>query len=229
MTNQKAYKSNNASNNNMLPGNLQRLPDESFFDTLIFIDASFLSKVSRHFGNGNYLVYSVVKLSNNLSKKQRLNCKKIFYYTAPPFQSSKPKKDEENKKEGYDKFVSKLRESEVIVREGRCQRLKVDGGFIYRQKGVDILLAMDLMNVPLQFPKVKKIILIASDSDFVPVVRSLRVRGIKTILYTYYEKKRNTNFSRSNHLIKSVYKYHMLSLNDFREAPLDKNKQKEEQ
>jgi len=44
--------------------------------------------------------------------------------------------------------------------------------------------------------------------------------GIKVILYTYYEKNRNTNFSRGNDLIKSVHKYVLLAKQDFENAPL---------
>lgn len=225
----KAYKSDHALKSNMLPGDPQGSPDESFSslvqETFIFIDSNFLSKVSEHFGNGKYLVYDVLTFSKNLSHQQRLLCKQVYYYTAPPFQSTMPTKEEERKRDGYDRFINKLKEKGVVVREGRCQRLKLDGKFVYKQKGVDILLAMDLMSVPLKFPKMQKIILIASDSDFVPVIKNLEEQGIKTILYTYYEKKRNTNFSRSNHLIKSVHKYVLLSRNDFDNAPLQ-NKEK---
>jgi len=220
---QKIYKSQSNGKVNMLPGDPKGSPDESFFsETLIFIDANFLSKLSSYFGKGKYLIYDLVEFSEGLCKKQRLLCKQIFYYTAPPFQSEKATKEEEKRKDGYDRFVDKLRKKEVIVREGRCQRLKINGKFEYRQKGVDILMAMDLMGIMLKFPETKKIILIASDSDFVPVIESLREEGIKTILYTYYEKKRNTNFSRSNHLIKSVHKYVLLSKEDFDKAPLNK-------
>ena len=222
----KIYKEGGVDRTNMLPGNLKRLPDESFFkDTLVFIDANFLSKLSKHFGRGKYLIYDLFKFSCNLAKSQKLNCRQIFYYTAPPFQGEKPTKEEERKKEGYDRFVKKLREKSIVVREGRCQRLKVDGSFVYKQKAVDILMAMDLMRVPLKFSKIKEIILIASDSDFVPVVKSLEEEGVKAILYTYYEKKRNTNFSRSNYLIKSVNKYVLLNKEDFDKAQLKKKEE----
>jgi len=52
----------------------------------------------------------------------------------------------------------------------------------------------------------------------------LERKGIKTILYTYYEKKRDTPFSRSNHLIKSVYKYVLLKKENFDRAELVKEK-----
>jgi uncharacterized LabA/DUF88 family protein len=220
----KVYKSEINTNNNMLPGDPKGSPDEFFSndinETLIFVDSNFLSKLSGHFGKGKYLVYDLITFSENLAKKQKLFCKQIYYHTAPPFQSGKPTKEEERKKYGYDKFVNKLRKKNVIVREGRCQRLKLNGEFIFKQKAVDILLAMDLMKVPLEFPNVKKIILIACDSDFVPIIKNLEELNIKTILYTYYEKKRDTNFSRSNYLVKSVYKYVLLKKEDFFNAIL---------
>jgi len=229
----KFYKYKKSNNTNMLPGDRNGSPDESFYsleikdnETLVFIDAGFVSKLSKYFGNEKYLVYNLINFAKNISKKQKLFSKKIFYYTAPPFQSEPSTKQEEIKKEGYDKFIKRLREKGVIVREGRCQRLKIDGKFEYRQKAVDVFLAMDLTNIPIKYPKIKKIILIATDSDFVPVIKNLEEHGIKTFLYTYYKKKRNTNFSRSNDLIKSVYKYVLLSKQDFLDAPLNKSKNK---
>jgi uncharacterized LabA/DUF88 family protein len=195
-------------------------------DTLIFIDGGFISKLSGHFGRGKYLLYDLIKFSENICKKEGMNCKQIFYYTAPPFQNETPTKKEEIKKEGYDKFIKKIKERKVIVREGRCQRLKIDKEFEYHQKAVDILVAMDLTNVPLNYPEIKRIILIATDSDFVPLITNLDKQGIKTILYTYYERKRDTKVSRSNYLIKSVYKYKLISIEDFNNAPLVKEKKK---
>jgi uncharacterized LabA/DUF88 family protein len=218
----KIYKMGKTNNRNMLPSDPSGSLDESLFseNTLVFIDAGFLSKLSKYFGNGKYLVYNIIEFSKNLANKEKKNCKKIFYYTAPPFQSNSLTKLEMKKKENYDKFLKKLIDQEVIVRESRCQRLKIDGEFIYKQKAVDILITIDLMNVLIKFKDIKKIILIASDSDFVPVIENLKENGIKTILHTYYDKKRNTNFSRSNDLIKSVHKYVLLSKKDFDEVPL---------
>ncbi len=231
--NSKFYKRESNDNISMLPGDPSGSPDESFFsvgknnETLFFIDEGFLSKLSKYFGSGKYLKFDKILFAINLAKKEKLNCNSIFYYTAPPFQSSVPTKEEESRKDGYDRFVNKLRKKGIIVREGRCQRLKIDGKFEYKQKAVDVFLAMDLTNVPVKYPDVKRIILIASDSDFVPVIKNLEEQGIKTILYTYYQKKRNTNFSRSNDLIKSVHKYVLLSKEDFSKSSfIGKNQKK---
>ena len=51
------------------------------------------------------------------------------------------------------------------------------------------------------YPNIKKIILIASDSDFVPVIERMKQKGIEIILYTYFDRIRKSRFSTSNHLL----------------------------
>ncbi|MCK4996675.1 NYN domain-containing protein [Candidatus Pacearchaeota archaeon] len=183
---------------------------------IVMIDAGFLSKVSRELGDGHYFKYDLLKFSKMLCGNHGSIFKHLFFYNAPPYQSNKPTEFEKKKKEEYDSFVSKLDLDEcVTIKEGRCQRLRNNGKFIYKQKGVDTLLTMGLMDVPIKYPKVKQIILIASDSDFVPVIERLKDLGIEMILYTYFDRNRNSNFSRSNELIKSVSRYVKLRKEDF--------------
>lgn len=216
MMDKKIYKFQNTKNISMLPGDPSGSPDEFFLEnTLIFIDEGFVEKLSKYFGNGKYLKFDKISFSKKLCNKGKLNCLKIFYYTAPPFQSEKPTKEEELRKKGYEKFINKLRKQGVLVREGRCQRLKIDGNFIYKQKGVDTLLTIDLSHVKEDYPKIKKVIIVASDTDFVPVIEDAKKRGIEVILFCYYKRKRDTNFSRSNHLINSCSKYIKLTREDF--------------
>jgi len=194
-------------------------------NTLILLDGGFLSKLSKHFGKGQYLKYDLISFSKNLAKKQGLFCSRIFYYTAPPFQSDKPTKEEAERYKKYEGFIQKISKDKIlIVREGRCQRLKAGSGFIYKQKAVDPLAIIDLMSAVIEYPSIKRIILVASDSDFVPAIERLKKVNIRIILYTYYEEKnRNSIFSTSNELIKSVYKYVLLSKDDFDKAKLKDN------
>ncbi|MBN2042621.1 MAG: NYN domain-containing protein [Candidatus Aenigmarchaeota archaeon] len=184
--------------------------------TLVFIDAGFLSKLSKYFGRGKYLKFDIIKLSKRLAGKQNLELKHVYYYTAPPFQSSKPNDDERHRRENYDYFIGKLSGNEIItIREGRCQKIVEGGKATYHQKGVDTLLTMDLMNVPIRQKDVSKIILIACDSDFVPVIRNLEDLGVKTLLYIYFDKLRDSNFSTSNQLINCVSEHVQLRKSDF--------------
>ncbi len=189
---------------------------------VVMIDAGFLSKVSHKLGKGHYFKYDLLKFSKKLASKQELIFKHLFFYNAPPFQSSKPSKEEKKRKEEYDSFVQKLNSNkEVTIREGRCQRLKVDGKYIYKQKGVDTFLTMDLMDMPLENPKIKTVILIASDSDFVPVIERLKKLRIDVILYTYFERDRKSKFSTSNKLLNAVTRYVKLNKLNFQECKLE--------
>lgn len=192
-------------------------------DTLVFIDAGFLSKLSKYFGNGKYLIYDIVKFAEYISKNQGFICNHIFFYTAPPFQSESPTRDESERFKRYEQFKERLARNKLIsIREGRCQRVKFDSKFIYKQKGVDALAIIDFMSIPLQFKEIHEIILIANDSDFVPVVEKLKTFGISIILFTYFSKNRKSSFSRSNELLKSVSRYVRISKEDFDNAALEK-------
>lgn len=184
--------------------------------SIVMIDAGFLSKVSYELGEGHYFKYDLIQFSKNLCGKQNTIFTHLFFYNAPPYQSTNPSQNQKQRKEDYDSFISKLTLQDcVTVKEGRCQRIKEKGRYIYKQKGVDTLLTMGLMDVPIKYPKVKQIILIASDSDFVPVIERLKDLGIDVILFTYFDRVRNSNFSRSNELIKSVSRYVKLKKDDF--------------
>ena len=132
----KLYKPSNIDSNNMLPGDPKGLPDESFFNekTLVFIDEAFLSKLSKYFGKGKYLKFDRFSFAENLAKKQKSACNKIFLYIAPPYQNPLPLLENEKRKEGYDNFIRQLKSRGISVREGRCQRLKINEEIIYNKK-----------------------------------------------------------------------------------------------
>jgi uncharacterized LabA/DUF88 family protein len=191
--------------------------------SFVMIDAGFLSKVSYRLGDSHYYKYDLLKFSKRLCGKQECIFKKLFFYNAPPFQNFHPTNEERKRKMDYDSFIQKLRRNpeEVIIREGRCQRLRSnDGKYIFKQKGVDTLLTMDLMSLPFENNNVKQVILIATDSDFVPIIKRLRKLGIKVILYTYFDRDRRSIFSTSTQLLHSVDKYVKLTKLDFEDCQL---------
>jgi uncharacterized LabA/DUF88 family protein len=190
-------------------------------ETLVFIDGGFLSKLSKHFGNGKYIGFDLISFAKLLGKKEGLSVKKALYYTAPPFQSNPPTEDQIKRKKGYDKFISNFKDNDFfIIKEGRCQRL-VDGKEDFSQKGVDALMTSGLISTSIKFPSVKKIILVTSDTDFCPILKDLEEIGIKVVLYTYYEKKRGSKFSVSHHLIDSCKTVRYLKKEDFTSCPLN--------
>ena len=186
-------------------------------ETLVFIDEGFLSKISKFFGEGKYLRFDKIQFSKDVARKENLFCKHIFYYTAPPFQSGKPTELEIKMKRGYDKFIKSLNKNKIItIREGRVQKIFNEKGELqFKQKGVDTLMTMDLGRIKDDFPEIKKIIIISSDTDFCPIIRNIRQKDkIKVILGTYFDKKRKSEFSLSNELIDCCEKYFKLNKQD---------------
>ena len=107
----------------------------------------------------------------------------------------------------------------ITVGEGRCQRiLNEKGEFDYYQKGVDALIILDMYDIKETYPNIKKIILIASDSDFVPVIERMKSKGIQIILYTYFDRSRKSRFSTSNELLKVASRWVKFDENYFEDS-----------
>ncbi len=166
--------------------------------TAAFIDMGYLSFISKYLGKGKHLKYDVHEIAIELSKKVNFWCEDLYIFTAPPYQSNEPTEEEKRKKEGYDKMIKKVKAGKLTtwVREGRIQ--KTNEGF--RQKGVDVLLTLDLMRVA-QTRQFSKLILMTSDTDFVPVIDYIQQHYKTEIVLAYFtDKKRKSPFSLSNHL-----------------------------
>ena len=179
------------------------LPDVFYFNmkqTILFIDAGYLSFISKHFGQNKPLKYKIETLAKNLAKSKGFECKKIYFYTAPPYQSSKPTQEENQRRANYDKFINKLKNTnpQIIIKEGRCQKI----GNTYQQKGVDTLITIDLSRIPKK-ENINEVILLSSDTDFVPIINDLKEDGIKVILAYFTDRRRKSAFSLSNHLWKA--------------------------
>ena len=184
-------------------------------DTLIFVDDGFFRLLKKHFERKSGKK-KLLKTFRNICANEKLNLRHLFFYSAPPYQSRGLSEKENKLKKDYD-LIRKMVSGKkwATFREGRCQRLKFDGEYKYIQKGVDILLVIDLMRFEKKFPNVKKIILIACDSDFVPAINRLTSEGIEVVLYTYFDRKRGSRFSRYNELLDVCSKWVKLKSEDF--------------
>lgn len=113
----------------------------------------------------------------------------------PPYQGQYPTDEEKRRFTSHNKFVYAIRKfKQFKVREGRVQRVfDKDGKPDFIQKGVDVQLAIDMLTLSLK-KAIQCVIIIASDSDFVPVVRALQEEGI--VVHLYYDRNVSHNFSQ---------------------------------
>jgi len=194
-------------------------------NTLIFVDNGFFKLVKKEFEKKSKKKKKFLQTFRNICKNENLDLKHLFFYTSPPYQSEIPDEKEKTLIKNYKYLLNFLKYKKwITIREGRCQRLKIEDQYKYQQKGVDILISIDLMEIKEKYPLVKEIVLIACDSDFVPLIKNIQEKGIKVILYTYFDRKRNSPFSRYNELLKSCNKWVRLKESDFEDSKIIKNK-----
>jgi len=89
----------------------------------------------------------------------------LIIICGPPYQSNPPTQQEKQMKSDFDKFISRLKlYPRFEIRLGRLQR-SYDPHKKFEQKGVDVLLSIDLTDLSAT-GKVDKAIIVSADSDF---------------------------------------------------------------
>ena len=183
--------------------------------TIVYMDEGYIAK-ARDLLKKEGKSLNVVRLAHGVAASQGLVCARAYYYTTPPYESRFPTNRELANSVGYRQFKERLlkKAPEFTFREGILQ--KTGAGF--RQKGVDTLITIDLMEEPFEEEGVNAVILITGDSDFVPIIERLRQRGICVIVACFYGGL--SGFSVSRHLAGSADKVIMLNLDGAAEAQL---------
>jgi len=191
-------------------------------NTLIFVDDGFFGLVKKHLQKKEGKNKRYLQTFRNICKREGLNLKHIFIYTCPPYQSPKPTKKEDFLMSRYQNMTKMLINKRwITLREGRCQKIiNEQGKEEFSQKGVDALVILDMYDIKDNYPDIKNIILIASDSDFVPVIERMKQKGIEIILYTYFDRKRHSRFSTSNQLLKVASKWVKLNESYFEDSKI---------
>lgn len=182
---------------------------------VFLIDGGYLSFISKFLGGGKHLKFKIENFVLNIFRRINLDCEFIYYYTAPPYQNPNPNEDEKRRRANYDKFIKKLKEVEIpkiIIKEGRCQKTDTD----FCQKGVDTLITMDLMKLTKE-ANVKNIVLLTSDTDFVPIIQDIKKNNNTNVILVYFtDKKRKSPFSLSNYLWEACNRRVLIKLEDFK-------------
>jgi len=186
-------------------------------ECFIFVDNGFFKLVKKEFEKQSMKKLNFFKTFRNILIKEGLRRKRIFIYDAPPYQSKNPSENESNLQKKYHRFTRMAKSKKWIsFREGSCVKTKLNNGKLkFSQKGVDALIIMDMYECLMNFPNINKMILFASDSDFVPIVEKMKENKKEVILYTYFDRVRGSKFSTSNQLLKSASKCNQLKIGDF--------------
>ena len=118
------------------------------------------------------------KLANLIANQFELIIKEIRYYNSTP--------DIELGDDTYYKhmvFLAKLKKQNIIVNTRKLKKVKENGKTIRIEKGIDVMIATDMVSKSLVEKECDCCVLITGDSDFVPVMQLIK-KAKKEVLTT---------------------------------------------
>ena len=108
------------------------------------------------------------------------------YYNSTPYLSPEPTGEElerKQKREGFFDYLNNVAGLEVVTLPAK-KTFNAQGRVEYRQRGVDVMLALDCFKLAAG-GEVKTVALVSGDGDFLPLVRELKARGVEVCVYCF--------------------------------------------
>ncbi len=161
--------------------------------TAVFIDGAYLEKVLQH-------EHSRARVDFRLLVDAMVGddvLLRTYYYNCRPYQSNPPTEDERARYSSWRRFEDALRNiPNFDVRLGKLvlRGTDSDGKRIFQQKGVDLMLGVDMALLAAK-NRLAKVVLLSGDSDFVPAIEAVKREGILTTLW-HGRDRRDSSASR---------------------------------
>lgn len=147
----------------------------------VFIDGGYIEKIMRDEFNGVRIDFGPL----SAAMARGFSHLRTYYYHCLPYQSQHPTDEEKSRFASRQKFYAALEKLERFqVRLGNLRKRGLDncGKPIFEQKGVDVHLAIDLVQLAAKHLITHAAILTA-DSDFVPAIRVAKDEGVVIRLF----------------------------------------------
>ena len=112
------------------------------------------------------------KMADVIAKRFDLNIVDIRYYNSVP--------DIEFSEEVYYKhmvFLAGLKQKGLLVRTNKLKKIKADGKSLRVEKGIDVMIVVDMIKKTLLENECECCVLVSGDSDFVPAMRLVKSEG----------------------------------------------------
>jgi len=144
----------------------------------VLIDNGYLKEVAKKAQDNKPKKIDYRKLTDKIATKLNKEIYRVYFYDCPP----KGNDDDKENKERIDKFKRFTKALEHLdkfeIRLGKL--VQRDNSFI--QKGVDILITIDLLRIGFKIHDVD-VAIITGDADFVPAIRVIKDEGVKVYLF----------------------------------------------
>lgn len=150
----------------------------------IYLDGGYLGKIIKQSG----IAVDIAKLTQIISEGEEIS--NIYYYNCLPWLSEKSQPEELalfNKVQRFYQVLQRIPKFQI-----KLGKLVKHNG-IYTQKGVDTMIAADMMASAIEH-KDTDLILVSGDRDFNPVVESIIKMGRKVTVCDTKNKKSLSNY-----------------------------------
>jgi len=145
----------------------------------IFIDGGYLDQILKHTFQRTRIDFK--KLVRFLGQGERIL--RVHYYHCPPYKGNPPTEEENERFAKMESFYDQLeRIPRFVVRKGKlAKRETADGSPYYVQKGIDVLLATDLVLLSVK-QSIAHAVILAGDSDYLPAIEIAKNEGVHITL-----------------------------------------------
>ena len=134
-------------------------------NAMLFVDGAYLQHITRKYGNMR-LDYST--LFKKLASQYRLM--RTYYFDALPYRSYPPTEEETQRYNLKQRFIDALQYNIDRIKVKLVKIKKTADGF--SQKGLDVLMTIEVLKAA--SAGMPLIILVAGDSDYVPLIEEIR-------------------------------------------------------
>lgn len=155
---------------------------------IIIVDGGYLTQIVKNdydlkHSNLPHSIFNIFENYRSLVKDTDLHLLRIRYHDSPAFLSNNPSSEEQKKYDEKEMIFSRHINSyqRIDLIKGRCQKLSEDGHYSYKQKGVDVNMAIDIVQYSAM---VDTIIVVSSDSDLIPAFELAKTKGAEIVLVT---------------------------------------------
>ena len=164
--------------------------------TILLIDGeNFIHKIKEILENNHKSSHTEDVVEINLQKLfinplKGISLSRKIYYGAKLHYNEETSSKSKNLIKSQRKLINNLRKQGYeFIMAGNVRGQKVGSKIVFREKGVDVRIAVDIVSLACD-KKVKTVILCSSDSDLQPAIAEAKKRGVE-IIYLGFENRPN--------------------------------------
>lgn len=166
---------------------------------IVIVDGGYLTQITRNdynlkHSNLPHSLFNIFDKYQNSVANTDFHLLRVRYHDSPAFLPDNPSPEEQQKYDQKEQIFAKHIEAyqRIDLVRGRCQKLKEGGAFSYKQKGVDVNMAIDIVQYS---SMLDTIIVVSSDSDLIPAFLLAKTKGAEIVLVTSSKMNRVPNGS----------------------------------